>query len=490
MILFLLNLILPIIAAAASFIRNALLERIVIILSSVGLVISNALFFIVSNPKEELFVLVAVLNGYEIAFKLESLSIIFALMVSILYLMTNLYSFAFLKGQDHSSLGRDLNPRIHFFFTPIAIMATICIGYSANLLTLFVFYEILTLSTYPLVIQSFSDHAQRSGRFYVATLFGTSSFFLMFALIYLDKNYGSSDFNVGGVFDDQSSVKDFLILLICFVFGFSKTAIFPLHQWLPRAMVAPIPVSALLHAVAVVKSGIFSLMKVFTYLFGMGYLSRMHEAIPWSIDWITYLACFTMLYAGFIACIQNNLKKILAYSTISQLSYMILLLSFTSIDSLSTSFLQMLSHSVAKITLFFSVGVIYIITHKIHIDEIRGMVRTLPIPVLLFILASFSIIGLPPSTGWVIKSLAFDAIECNRFIGSFVKTCLFISSSMACYYLLRPAYQMLCLSEDKIHMFCYHGKALSIITAITFSLSILLFFYLDDIVHLISIDFK
>lgn len=490
MILFLLNFIFPIVAALASFIRNALLERIIITLSSIGLVISNVLLFLVPEPQETMFVLVEVLDGYEIALKLESLSIIFALMVSILYLMTNLYSFAFLKGQEHSSLGRDLNPRLHFFFTPIAIMATICIGYSANLLTLFVFYEILTLSTYPLVIQSFSDHARRSGRFYVATLFGTSSFFIMFALIFLDKYYGSSDFYVGGIFDEQSPAKDALILLICFVFGFSKTAIFPFYQWLPRAMVAPIPVSALLHAVAVVKSGIFALIKVFVYLFGMDYLSRLHEAIPWSIDWLTYLTCFTMLYAGFVACRENNLKKILAYSTISQLSYMILLLSFTSLATLNVSFLQMLSHSVAKITLFFSVGVIYMITHKIHVDEIQGMVRTLPIPTILFILASFSIIGLPPSVGWVMKSIAFDSIICDRFIGSFVKSCLLIGSAMSCYYLLRPAYKMLCPPENKIHVYCYHGGALSVITAITFSLSVLLFLYLDDIIRIISIDFK
>ncbi|MCT4635364.1 MAG: proton-conducting transporter membrane subunit [Rickettsiales bacterium] len=490
MILFLLNLILPIIAAAASFVKSAILERTIIVLSSIGLVINNILFFFVFEQQDTIFVFTEVLDGYEIAFKPESISIIFALMVSILYLMTNLYGFAFLKGQEHSSLGRDLNQRIHFFFTPIAIMATICIGYSANLLTLFVFYEVLTFSTYPLVIQSFSDHARRSGKFYLATLFGTSSFFIMFALIYLDKYYGSSDFNIGGIFDEQSSVKDALILLVCFVFGFSKTAIFPLYQWLPRAMVAPIPVSALLHAVAVVKSGIFALMKVFVYLFGMDYLSRLHEAIPWSIDWLTYLACFTMLYAGLIACLQNNLKKILAYSTISQLSYMILLLSFTSLSTFNVSFLQMLSHAVAKITLFFSVGVIYIITHKIHVDEIRGMVRTLPIPTILFILASFSIIGLPPSVGWVIKSLIFDSIVCDKFIGSFAKTCLLIGSFMSCYYLLRPAYQMLCPPENKIHAFCYHGRALSVITAITFSLSVLLFFYLDDIIKIISIDFK
>lgn len=488
MILFLLNLILPIIAASASFIRNPLLERIVIILASIFLVINNVALLLAPAPHETVFVLAEVLDGYQIALKLEPLANIFAIMVSVLYLLTNLYSFAFLTGQNRSDLGKDLNPKIHFFFTPIAIMATICIGYSANLLTLFVFYEILTLSTYPLVIQSFSDHARKSGRFYVAILFGSSSFFLMFALIFLDRHYGSSDFNIGGIFNDETPVKDAVILLVCFIFGFSKTAIFPLHKWLPKAMVAPIPVSALLHAVAVVKSGIFALIKVFVYLFGIDYLSNLHKTIPWSIDWITYLSCFSMLYAGFIACRQNNLKKILAYSTISQLSYMILLLSFTSAATFNVAFLQMLSHSVAKITLFFSVGIIYMVSHRVHVDEMRGMARTLPIPVLLFILASFSIIGLPPSIGWLIKSRAMDAIICDSFTGSFVKTCLLISSAMACYYLLRPIYLMLCPPIEKTHVFYRNSGALSAITAATFALSILLFFYLDDI-SVKNIDF-
>ena len=479
--------ILPLIAAAASFIRNALWSRIVILAASALLVVSNiALLY---DWQDETLVLAEVLDGYKISLSPDPLSIIFALMVSILYFLTNLYSFAFLTGQDNSQLGKDLNPKIHFFFTPIAILATMCIGYSANLLSLFIFYEILTLSTYPLVIQSFSDHARKAGRFYLATLFGSSSVFLMFALIYLDKNYGFSDFIKGGIFGEQAPAKDAIILLICFIFGFSKTAIFPLYKWLPKAMVAPIPVSALLHAVAVVKAGIFSLIKVFVYLFGIDYLNNLHQNIPWSIDWITYLACFTMLSAGFIACMQSNLKKILAYSTISQLSYMILMLSFTTYATFNIAFLQMLSHSISKITLFFSVGIIYMVLQKTEIDEMRGIARLLPIPVTLFVLASFSIIGLPPSIGWVMKSRALEAIICDNFIGSFAKTCILISSAMACYYLLRPIYQMLRPSEEA-QIYYHHARSLSIITGVTFALAGLLFFCLDDISNLISLHFE
>ncbi len=218
----------------------------------------------------------------------------------------------------------------------------------------------------------------------------------------------------------------------------------------------------------------------------MDYLANLHHLIPWSLDWLTLLGCFTILYAGIKACQQTNLKKILAYSTINQLSYMIVFLSFTTDATFTLSILQMLAHSIAKITLFFSVGIIYIALHKSDVEEMRGIVRVLPIPVMLFILAAFSIIGLPPSVGWVIKNLTFEAIKCDSFIGSVTITCLIISPIIACYYFLRPIYQMLCPPTDALPYILYcNTRYLSLITVLTFSLSLVLLFYIDDIVHVI-----
>jgi multicomponent Na+:H+ antiporter subunit D len=473
-----LNIILPLLAAASSLLKSRRLSQIITSVIGVLLITNNALLF--ANDNQEHLVLANFLGNYKLELISDSLSNIFALMVSVLYCSTNFYSFFYLQAQKHSNLGQDLNPRINFFFMPIAIMASLNIAYSANLISLFIFYEILTLSTYPLVIQSFSEHARKAGRFYLGILFGSSTFFLVIALIFLDHNYGGSSFKLGGIFNQDISIKDFIILLICFVFGFSKTAIFPLYAWLPRAMVAPIPVSALLHAVAVVKAGIFSLVKVFVYLFGIDYISNMHKSFPWSTDWLTLLACFSIVYAGIMACRQDSLKKILAYSTISQLSYMILALSIASYPALVAALLQMLAHSIAKITLFFSAGIIYLSLHKSDVSEMGGIFRILPIPVLLFIAASLSIIGLPFSLGYLVSSKFYQAIKCDTMVGSIAVSCLLLSSALSCYYFAKAIFQMLSPARED-NIIYYNTNKLSFITAITFLLSALLAFYLDDI---------
>lgn len=467
---------------------NKLVQKFVITIASLLLIINNVAILLL--PPLPALELITILDGYKIGLVADKLTTIYVLMISILYFFTNLYSFFYLQLQNHSELNQDINTRIHFFFMPIAIMASIGIAYSINLLSLFVFYELLTLSTYPLVVQSFSDHARKAGRTYIITLLSSSLVFIFFALIFLDQNYdmaGNSIFNKNGVFTNLAE-KDAIILLVCFIFGFSKTAIFPLYKWLPKAMVAPIPVSALLHAVAVVKSGIFALIKVFVYLFGLDYLNNLHHIIPWSLDWITLLGCFTIIYAGIMACKQESMKKILAYSTISQLSYMIVFLSLASTATFTLSYLQILSHSIAKITLFFAVGIIYISTKKSDVNEMQGMFRILPIPVILFILGSFSIIGLPPSIGWLVKNLVSYTITCDTWVNSVIVTTLIISPLLGCYYFFKPIYKMLSpLSQNDVpHTIYYPSKYLSLVTMFTYSMAILLFVYFDEIIKTIN----
>ena len=472
-ILLSLNIILPLIAALST--RYKLLGMI----TSFLLVINNILLLI--NDDQATLVLAKFLGGYELALKSDPFAIIFALMVSILYFFTNLYSLAYLDAQSNSELNKDLNPKLHFFFTPVAIMAALNIGYSANLITLFVFYEILTLSTYPLVIQSFSENARRAGKYYLSILFGSSSFFLTIALVYIDNHYGVTTFKLGGFITDK---QDILFLLICFVFGFSKAAIFPLHKWLPRAMVAPIPVSALLHAVAVVKSGIFALIKVFVFLFGIKNLSDIHQITPAILNWLTLLSCFTIIYAGIKACMQENLKKILAYSTISQLSYMILALSFVQQTSAHTSFLYMISHSIGKITLFFVAGIIYVSLHKVDVKDMKGIIRILPVPVILFILASMSIIGLPFSLGEISGAKLYQTISCDSLIGSISIATLVISKMLSCFYFAKVIFIMIS-PADQVQTCYYKPTYLTWVTAITFALSFILVIYFSEIERLL-----
>lgn len=487
MILLYLNIFLPILASSAIFFVNKLAQKAIITIASLLLIANNFAILLTPPSTYEVF---NFLGGYTIGFATDKLTAIFALMIATLYFFTNLYSFFYLSVQASSELEHDLNPKIHFFFMPLAILASLCIAYSLNLISLFIFYEILTISTYPLVIQSFSDHARKAGRTYIYTLLGSSLFFIVFALIFLDQKYalaGNSYFNREGIFLNLPA-KDAIILLICFVFGFSKTAIFPLYKWLPKAMVAPIPVSAILHAVAVVKSGIFALAKIFVYFFGLEYLSQLHQEIPWSLDWLTLLACFTIIFAGIQACLQESMKKILAFSTISQLAHMIVFISLVSTETFALGYVQILSHSIAKITLFFSVGIIYIATKKTNVEEMHGMFRLLPIPVILFILASFSIMGLPPSVGWIIKNLSSHVIKCDNLINSTVASTFIISSFLSCYYFFKPIYKMLSPlnANDLPYKIYYKTIYLSIITACTYSLALILYIYMKSIISLIN----
>ena len=465
-ILLALNLIIPIISI---FIKN----RSLVVIADIFLVVVNVGLFFASD---DTLVLTKFLNEYYIYLRPEKFAIIFATMVSILNLATKLYSFAYIDLVKNSSIAMDLNEKIHFKFTPIAIMAAINIAYSGNLITLFLFYELLTLATYPLVIQSFSDTARKAGKLYLLTLLGSSSFFLMIALVYLDHKFSSLDFREGGILS-LASKKDILILLICFVFGFSKTAIFPFYKWLPRAMVAPIPVSALLHAVAVVKSGIFALIKVFIFIFGYDLLLDIKNYEPILLNWLTILTCFTILFACFKACRQNSLKKILAYSTIAQLSYMILALSFASKEAIEGSFTLLLAHSLAKITLFFLAGIIYISTHKIYYQDMKGIFSKMPLVVILFILASASIIAVPFTPGYIAFDKILAAIDCQNFIGSLAMITIIIGKLLACFYLGRVSLMMI-VPSDEVIIVRKKPVKLVIITAGTFILSTAIFYYI------------
>jgi len=204
------------------------------------------------------------------------------------------------------------------------------------------------------------------------------------------------------------------------------------------------------------------------------------------------LACFTIIFAGIMACLQESMKKILAFSTISQLAHMIVFISLATTATFTLGYLQILSHSIAKITLFFSVGIIYIATKKSDVDEMHGMFRILPIPVLLFILASFSMIGFPPSMGWILKNLTFHTIKCVNLIDKIVASTLIISTFLSCYYFMRPIYKMLSplTPNDLPHKIYYQTKYLSIVTTCIYSLAIVLYLYFAELINMISIFFK
>ena len=219
---------------------------------------------------------------------------------------------------------------------------------------------------------------------------------------------GTGDFTMGGILAGHIEGADIGLLLALFVFGVGKAAVMPVHRWLPAAMVAPTPVSALLHAVAVVKAGVFTITKVIVYVFGVDFLFDAKSS-----DWLIYLACFTIIAASVVALRQTNLKRLLAYSTVAQLSYVVMATAVLKPLAEIGAAIHMVAHAFGKITLFFAAGAIYTAAKKTELHQLRGIGRRMPLTMAAFSIGALSMIGVPPTGGfvskWYILAGAFEA---------------------------------------------------------------------------------
>jgi multicomponent Na+:H+ antiporter subunit D len=294
---------------------------------------------------------------------------------------------------------------------------------------LFIFYELLTLSTYPLVTHAGTDAAKKGGRIYLGILLTTSIAFLLFAILGTWAVTGTLDFKPGGILDGASPGAPLGILLVLFCYGIGKAALMPFHGWLPNAMVAPAPVSALLHAVAVVKAGVFSILKVVIYIFGIDNLKDIPTA-----DLMLYIGATTILLSSCIAMTKDNLKARLAYSTVSQLSYIVVGALLASSIAAAGATLHIVTHAFGKITLFFCAGAIMVAAHKKNVSDLVGLGRKMPLTMVAFAIGSISIIGLPPMAGtWSKWYLMLGALETDKLI---IVAVLTISSLLNIAYLL------------------------------------------------------
>ncbi|MBT8448219.1 MAG: monovalent cation/H+ antiporter subunit D family protein [Gammaproteobacteria bacterium] len=333
-----------------------------------------------------------VVPGIEIAFRVEPLGMLYACLASALWIVNSIYSIGYMRGNKEKN-----QTRFYTFFA-IALSATMGIAFSANLFTLFLFYEILTLSTYPLVSHKGDEKTVSSARVYLGILLTTSIGLLLPAIIWTYIVAGNGDFTMGGILEGKISGPEVGLLLGLFVFGVGKAAVMPVHRWLPAAMVAPTPVSALLHAVAVVKAGVFTITKVIIYIFGVDFLA----ATP-SGNWLVYAAAFTIVTASIVALRQQNLKRLLAYSTIAQLSYVIMATAILKPLAEIGAAVHMVAHAFGKITLFFAAGAIYVASKKTEIHQLRGIGRRMPWTMGAFTIGALSMIGVPPTGGFVSK---------------------------------------------------------------------------------------
>ena len=345
-----------------------------------------------------------ILPGVELAFRVDAFGLLFAAGASLLWILTSCYSIGYMRSLQERSQTR------YFCCFALALSSTIGVAFAQNLFTLFVFYEALTLVTYPLVGHKETAEARAGARKYVIYLLGAAKVLMLGAIVLTYNAAGTVEFRKGGIFAAaQVSRQPWLYFMIfaLFLFGFAKNALMPLHSWLPAAMVAPTPVSALLHAVAVVKTGVFSTLRVFLFIFGFDAMREL------GADRLALAAAaVTMLAGALLALAQDNLKARLAYSTVSQLSYIILGGALLNSSGVLGGISHITNHAVSKITLFFCAGSIYVSTHKTEISQMSGVARRMPWTMAAFALSSLSIVGIPLTSGFVSKwYLALGAVD-------------------------------------------------------------------------------
>lgn len=376
-----------------------------------------------------------ILPNVPFAFKAEPLGLLFAALASLLWVVSTIYSMGYMRGNNEAHQTR------FFMLFAVALFAAMGVAFSANLLTLFIFYEVLTVSTYPLVTHKGDEGSMRAGRVYFGILIGASIGLFLPAIIWTYVLTGTLDFVPGGILEGHLAGPAVGLMLGLYVYGAAKAAVMPLHRWLPAAMVAPTPVSALLHAVAVVKAGVFTIVKIIIYVFGVDFLF----ATP-SSGWLVPVAAFTVIMASLIALRQTNLKRLLAYSTISQLSYIVLATAILAPLSQVGAALHIAAHGFGKITLFFAAGSIYTASKKTDITQMNGIGLRMPLTMGAFAIGALSMIGVPPMAGFVSKwYMLGGALQTENYlaIGTII-----LSTVLNAAYFLPILYRAFFLAEN------------------------------------------
>jgi multicomponent Na+:H+ antiporter subunit D len=379
--------------------------------------------------------LFTILPGVDFAFRADALAMVFATIASLLWIAAAVYSIGYMRKLDEHAQTR--------FFMCFAISLSAAAGgaFAANLFTLVIFYEVLSLITYPLVYHHEDDKAWSGSRRYMVYLMGASKTFLLAALALTYQFAGTLDFKPGGLFNDTGLSNGLLVgIYLCYLAGFAKAAIMPFHAWLPAAMVAPTPVSALLHAVAVVTMGVFCVLRVIFDVMGLRLMHELGLGVA-----TAYLVSFTIVMASIYAMTRDDLKARLAYSTVSQLSYIILGAALLSPSGIVGGVAHIPAHALSKITLFFCAGSIYCATRLRNISDMAGIGWRLPWTMTAFFIGSLGMIGVPPTGGFVSKwYLVLGTVEAQDVVFLIV---LLVSAVLNAAYFLPVTYTAFFVKE-------------------------------------------
>ncbi len=429
------------------------------------------------DGKEISFSLIRILPEVGLAFRVDAFGLMFALVASFLWIVTSVYSIGYMRGLKEHAQTR------YFAFFALSLSATIGVAFSANLLTLYLFYEALSFATYPLVTHHQDAEARNSGRKYLLYIVGASIGLVLPALMIVFDMAGTLDFSPRGIIPKGEDARLVTTLLLLFVFGFAKAGLMPFHSWLPAAMVAPTPVSALLHAVAVVKVGVFCVARVLTGIFGRDFLLSLDLGTV-----VCYIASFTILAASLIALSQDNLKSRLAFSTIGQLSYIVLGIALLSPHGLIGGMLHIAMHAFGKITLFFCAGAIFVATGVKSIRQMDGIGGRMPITMACFFLGSLSVIGLPPAGGFLSKwYLVLGTLQSEQPV---MLAVLLVSSVLNAAYFLPVVYRAFFCDDRASKFRGAYGEAplwCLVPIVVTACCSVLLLFFPQPFYHLAEI---
>lgn len=397
-----LNLITPLIGRKNNTPRNLLL-----ILISVYFLINILIadwFFL--NNKQASYILFYS-SKFSIKFHIEPIGLIFLNLIAILWLCALPYTISYLAINNAGNSSKFI------FFMNLCVTLGVLIALAANLFTMFICYEMLTIATIPLIVYEKSDNAWRGLSKYLKILAISSFVLFLPALIIIYNKIGHGDFTATGIIENYFSRNQAIILLLMLMFGISKAALFPLHSWLPAAMVANYPVSALLHAVVVVKAGLICIIKILLYIFGLKYLNM----IIGDFNWLVIIPTLTIIYSSIGALGATNIKLILAFSTINQLSIALISAFMLTPKAIAASLLHMISHSFSKICLFYAAGNFYTIRKTYLVKDLNAIYLEMPRNSLFFLVGSLSLIGLPPLGGAVSKfMILFTATEQNLLV--------------------------------------------------------------------------
>ena len=372
------------------------------------------------------FTLLRLTPSLQLVLRADGLGSIFAVMVSLLWVIASFYALEYMKHEGAET-------RFFGFFL-MSFGVTLGVAFAGNLLTMYLFYELLTLATLPLVMHAMNGRARYAGKSYI--LYSMTGAALGFVAMIFAMYYGAGDFIMGGSLDASAVEGGRNVLLGFYVVGFFgfgvKAAIFPFHGWLLDASVAPTPVTALLHAVAVVKSGVFAVMRLTYFVFGAQLLFG-----TWAQTLVLCAAAFTIAYASVRALRTPHFKRRLAYSTVANLSYILVGVACMSVGGLVAAVAHMLFHAVAKICLFFTCGAVYYRTGREYVYELEGFGKIMPLTMGAFSLTAFSLMGLPPLCGFTGKWLLGTALmETGLTVGWIGAGALVLSAFFSCMYLL------------------------------------------------------